>query len=234
MGQAERVTQAIDFGRANAKSPKIETLRSIVPFDKFILSGIPYFGPEIGSKVVLATDLAEALIYRLASEHLVLGDPLAKHSTRQAPWVSALDRGQEEPASLASARLESLEQPFGLPRRNFVGFFQGEGLYGGATVYRAKPFETQEAFILTMAFRVIHTELSQRFLQTMNQFLGLTEPELTCLKLFSIGKNLAEVESSTGYTRRAIYAHGQSAARKMGLRDQTHCVAQALRREMFS
>lgn len=231
--QAAMEVVANQFGRVNANHPVIERLRRAVPFDYFAISGIAFFGLGVGRGVMLATDMPEAFIRIFVAEKLYLEDPLTRLMTPDRYWGSWHDLGPDVLTGPGVERIRQVESQFGITTRTAIGFFKGEERFGAVTFCRASPFNEQEKFILEMAARVIHPELSDQLLQGMNQHLGLSEGELVCLKHFADGLDVPAIQQVTGYSTDTIYTYAKSAAKKMGVRGRTHAVAEVLRRKMI-
>ncbi|WP_245531312.1 helix-turn-helix transcriptional regulator [Asticcacaulis biprosthecium] len=225
---------ARQFGRANADHPNIQALRRIVPFDFFAMSGMAPFGLGVGRGVMLATDMPEDFIRKFLAEKLYPHDPLSFLVTPVNPWGSWHDLEPDALTGTGIPRIRALEREYGITTRTVVGFFNGDERYGGVTFCRSSPFSDNETFILEMATRVVHAELSDKFLSDMNSHMGLSAGELLCLGHFANGYDISEIEEATGYTTETIYSYSKSAAKKLGARARTDAVAEAMRRKLIA
>ncbi|MCA1936306.1 helix-turn-helix transcriptional regulator [Asticcacaulis sp.] len=232
--QAAMEVIANQFGRTHARHPLMETLRQIVPFDSFAMSGMAFFGLGVGRGVMLASDMPEAFIRLFLTEKLYHQDPMSYLMTAEQHWGSWHDLGPDVLTGPGVERIRQLERQFDITTRSAVGFFNGEHRFGGVTFCRTTPFSDHEKFILEMTTRVVHAELSDQLLSAMNQHLGLSEGELACLKHFADGLEVPAIHQVTGYATDTIYTYAKSAAKKMGVRGRTHAVAEALRRKVIA
>lgn len=224
---------ATGFGTAHANHPKIETLRDIVPFDQYALSGIDYPGLGIGGGVMLASDMPQAFLRDFVSQGLFRFDPLATLVSVNRIWGSWHDLTAEDLARPELAPIKALHRAHGVSTRTVVGFYRGDFCYGGATFARETPFTDREKFILEAGGRMVHTELSRQIISKMSAHAGLSGGEIRCLKAASDGLGAEAAAASTGYTVETYTSYIKSATKKLAANNRTHAVAEAIRRRMI-
>jgi len=231
--QAAREVEASRLGTNQAHNLKISTLRSIVPFDYYSISGIDYHGLGVGSGVMLGSDMPEAFLRDFLAQGLYSVDPMARLITPQNIWSSWHDFTPEEIAHPDLKPIRRLEIAHGITTRSCVGFYRGNFRFGGATFTRATPFREAEKFILEAVARMVHAELSNERIAGMLAHAGLSAGEISCLKAAADGLSAEESSKTSGYTAETISSYIKSATKKLGCINRTHAVAEAVRRHLF-
>ncbi|WKL57650.1 autoinducer binding domain-containing protein [Asticcacaulis sp. ZE23SCel15] len=231
--QAEMEVIARGFGRAHAAHPTIAQLRKLVVFDHFAISGIAFFGLGVGNGVMLASDMPEGFLRKFVAEGLYPHDPLSFLVSAENHWGSWHDLPADVLSGPYIDRIRELESEFGISTRSVVGFFDGENRFGGAIFCRSTPFSKEEKFILEMATRVVHSELSQELLSSMNQHLGLSAGEVRCLQLLADGHEIAGIQQATSYSVETIYSYVKTTSKKLSARGRAHALSEAFRRTLI-
>ncbi len=231
--QAAREVEASRLGTRQAHHPKIATLRSIVPFDHYSISGIDYQSLGVGSGIMLASDMPADFLRTFIDQGLFRADPISSRVTPQQIWFSWHDMTQDEGRRPELEPIRRLEQVYGIAPRSCVAFYREDFRYGAAVFTRATPFTGAEKFILEAAARMIHAELSTERLAGMTAHAGLSAGEISCLKTAAHGLSAEEASKATGYTPETIASYIKSATKKLGSANRTHAVAEAVRRRLF-
>ncbi|WAC49420.1 autoinducer binding domain-containing protein [Asticcacaulis sp. SL142] len=231
--QAKMEVVAIEFGRAHANHPKMAQVRKLVAFDFFAISGMAFSGLGVGNGVMLASDMPEGFLRKFVAEGLYPHDPLSVLITPEKHWGSWHDLPSEVLNVSSLSRIRELEREYGISRRSAVGFFDKEYRFGGGIFCRATPFSEAEKFILEMATRVVHAELSKELLLSMNQHLGMSAGEITCLQLLADGHEIAGIHQMTTYSIETLYSYVKSASKKLHAKGRTHAISEAFRRNLI-
>lgn len=232
--QAKAQAVATAWGTAAADPDKIKDLRRIVPFEHYAFSGLNYPGLGVGAGIMLASDMPKAFLEEFLSQELIRFDPLNTMSTPQTPWGSWHDLAAADLARPELQAIRVLERRHGIATRSVISLYRGTFRYGGAIFTRATPFTPDEKFILEVAARDIHSDISEAYIITMSSQSGINAGELACLSAVAGGMALEDAALATGYTPDTVTSYIKSATKKLGARNRTHAVAEAMRRRLIS
>jgi LuxR family transcriptional regulator len=230
MEQARRENQ---LGRLASSPDLINEVRRHAPFDQFAISGLDYPGLGAGSGVILASDMPEEFLKAWIARGLFSIDPLAQGVSPEHPIASWHDLTPQERETPAARSCHLLCTLHGLSQRTVFAFYNDQALIGGATFTRDTSFSEIELFALEQAARRQHQILSETRFQEMNQHLGLSAGEISCLQAIGDGLTTQETAEKEGYTLDTVNFYIKSAIKKLGSTNRTHAVAECIRRRLF-
>ncbi|EGF89664.1 bacterial regulatory protein, luxR family protein [Asticcacaulis biprosthecium C19] len=208
----------------------IESLRKVIPFDYFFFSGVDLDNCHTGANMVLMSDMPEAGIAEYHASGLVRADPLLTLVTVERPDLSWFDVPEEVKARPEVRALVSLLDQHHIPPRVIFSQWNSAGdPYGTAGYARTEPFSADEMAILSWFSRRIHKDLCEPVLNGFNQQIGLTAGETTCLELASRGMTSEEIGAQMDLTTETVNSYMKLITRKLGARNRSQAIADALR-----
>lgn len=209
----------------------IARMRQAVPFDQIAVCGLDLSPYEIGSYRSIDTDFPLSFIEAYSSDRLHLTDPLYIVGMQSAGPVVDADTRKLFPLT---DRLAHLLEVHGIGNRIFVPLRRGEVMFAGVTYARSTPFSGDEVDTLEILSPVIHSELTKEMMgRFAAQTLKLTEGELLCLRLSSIGLTSEQISVQSGYQTDTVNTYLKIAMRKLQSKNRTHAVAEAIRRKLI-
>jgi len=227
--QALREAAANQWGTVHGDQAIISRLRKIVPFDQYALSGLDYPGLGLGAGIMLASDMPSNFLKQFLELGLFKYDPLYSGLSKDNRWNSWHDLRSIDRTEPKLKDIIALQKAYGISTRSVVAF-----LYGGATFTRNTPFTEDEKFILEIAARTLHSELSATYIANMTAHAGLMTGEIACLQAIAQGQSSEEAAKSTGFTVQTTSAYIKSACHKLEAINRTHAVAEAMRRKIIN
>ncbi|MBO9198375.1 autoinducer binding domain-containing protein [Rhizobium sp. 16-449-1b] len=209
----------------------IARMRLAVQFDRIAVSGLDLPPFEIGAYRSIDTDFPLSFMEAYSAERHHLTDPLyivGLHSIE--PVIDAEARRQFP----LTDRLAQLLEFHDIHNRVFFPLRRGELMFAAVTVARATPFSADEVDTLKVLSPVIHFEITKELMQRFAaQTLKLTEGELLCLRLSSLGMTSEQIGLKSGYQTETVNTYLKIATRKLDSKNRTHAVAEAIRRKLI-
>lgn len=213
------------------RHPFIERLRLAVPFDYIAVTGLDLEDYRVGSGHSIDTDIPPAFFDAYYEEGMVQSDPFVAASRVARDVVVEEDVYAITPPS---QRLRYLERTFGVHNRTLFPLLRGDVVYGAVTFCRSKPFDADEIAFLAGVAEATHTMLTRPILQKFfAESLKLSDGEVLCLKLASLGMTSEEVSRQSSYAVDTVNTYLKTAIRKLGASNRLHAVAEALRRRLI-
>ena len=81
----------------------------------------------------------------------------------------------------------------------------------------------------------MHRVLTHAIMQKFSaQTLKLSEGEITCLRLASLGKTTDEISAASSYTPDTVNSYIKTAIRKLQADNRVHAIAEAIRRGLIT
>lgn len=236
LSQTDLVDATIDLRslpnrRQIVSHPFIEHLRRAVPFDFFAVSGLDFDGYRFGSGHSIDTDVPPAYLDAYYGDGLLAVDPFVQASMNAIGIVIEERVFDKEPPP---ERILYLAQTFGVFNRTLFPVRRGDIVFGAVTFSRSTPFTDCELSFLAEVAEVTHKVLTRPIVEKFSaQTLKLSEGELLCLKLASLGKTSEEIAKATSYTPDTVNTYIKAATRKLGAKNRGHAIAEALRRDLI-
>lgn len=228
--------QAVDLSslprlRQLNRHPFIERMRLAVPFDYIAVTGLDLENYRFGSGHSIDTDVPPAFFDAYYDEGMLASDPFVAASKLARDVVVQEDVYAVTPPS---QRLRYLERTFGVYNRTLVPLLRGDVVYGAVTFCRAKPFDTEEIAFLSGVAQAIHTMLTRPIMQKFfAESLKLSDGEILCLKLASVGMTSEEISKESSYAVDTVNTYMKTAIKKLGASNRLHAIAEALRRRLI-
>lgn len=212
--------------------PFIERLRRAVPFDFFAVSGLDLDGYRFGSGHSIDSDVPPAFLDAYYGDDLLKTDPFVKASLSAQSVVIEEEVYAKTPPP---QRLQYLARTFGVVNRTLFPIKRGDIVFGAVAFARATPFSREEIDFLGEIAETMHRVLTHAIMQKFSaQTLKLSEGEITCLRLASLGKTTDEISAASSYTPDTVNSYIKTAIRKLQADNRVHAIAEAIRRGLIT
>lgn len=204
-------------------------------FDSFIISGIPDRGQDVRPFVLLSGWPAE-WFERYASLGYVQFDPVARHCLATAEpfeWgLAPYDRESDLPAR----RVVEEAAAFGMTDGLCVPIHMETGLHGGVSFVGDTAGMTRQVRLeLHMLALYAHARLrGLREEAARPPRRAITAREAEVLKWAAAGKTACEIATITGLSERTVNQHCLNAQVKLGTRNRTQTVVEAIRHNLIA
>jgi DNA-binding CsgD family transcriptional regulator len=211
----------------------LETLRRIVPFDQYCISGLDIDGCQVGGGIFLSSNFSREFLEEYTESQLLQVDALAQKVSEQSPIASW---HEIPPADITEKGAQDFEE---LLRRNEIlprtGFsFWRDGRLNSAVIFgRTRPFIDQELAILDIFSEPLHSATALPILTALNENLRLSPGEIKCLRAAADGMSSEQIASDVGYATDTVNSYLKSAMKKMGATNRTQAVVSAVRRKII-
>jgi DNA-binding CsgD family transcriptional regulator len=207
-----------------------EDFRSLVGFDYYFFSGVDLDNCRTGTNIVLLSNMPEDGVRDYYDEKLVEVDPLMGLVSPERNVLSWHDVPDEVLARPEVKRLIRLLDRHHIPPRTIISLWNADGeCYGGAGFAREAPFSAVELRLLEWYGTRMHMALSEPVLTGFNLQIGLTPSEKACLMLASRGYISEEIAQDASLSPETVNTYLKIVVRKLGARNRTHAVADAIR-----
>ncbi|MGA1834316.1 response regulator transcription factor [Rhizobium wenxiniae] len=210
----------------------IERIKKSVAFDYVTVTGMDVDGYRLGeANFHIESDVPPALVEVYVADRLYETDPLLRHvlETRCAALESLV-----YPQTGAPSRLRQLADDFSVRNRTVFPIARGAIVIASVCFMRKHPFADDEILFLKEVSRAVYQsvvgELVERFAA---ESAGLTEGELICLRLAADGLTAAEISENSRYQTNTVDSYLKAATKKLGARNRTHAIGQAIRRGLI-
>ncbi|MDC7683313.1 LuxR C-terminal-related transcriptional regulator [Asticcacaulis sp. BYS171W] len=208
----------------------IESLRAVVPFEHYGFSGVDLDGCKTGSGILLSTDMPMDMFTTYLSERYAKIDPILHALTPDQTDVSWFDLPDAVKQAQQIKPMQRLFDRYHIAPRTVFSFWNDQGgLYGSAGFTRQTPFTPDERAVLKWASRKLHDDMALPILRAFNAQVGLTDNEQKCLELASRGLTSEEAGLKTGLSTETVNTYFKSATRKLGARNRSQAIADAIR-----
>ncbi|MDC7685263.1 LuxR C-terminal-related transcriptional regulator [Asticcacaulis sp. BYS171W] len=208
----------------------IDTLRHFVPFEYYFFSGVDLDNCRTGTNLLLLSNMPELGVQEYHNSGLVESDPLITLVSPDRPvmaWSEVPETELRKPKVQALVRLLNEHH---IPPRLIVSQWNRQGVFYGLAGYaRQKPFTLEETAMLTWFSNRIHHDLCEPVLTGFNQRIGLSNGERACIELASKGRTSEEISKDLKLSTETVNSYIKIASRKLGARNRTHAIADALR-----
>lgn len=212
--------------------PFVERLRKAVPFDFFAVSGLDLDGYRFGSGHSIDSDVPPAFLDAYYGDDLLKSDPFVKASLSAQSVVIEEEVYAKTPPP---QRLQYLARTFGVLNRTLFPLKRGEVVFGAVVFARATPFSREEIDFLGEVAETMHRVLTHAIMDKFSaQTLKLSEGEIICLRLASLGKTTDEISASSSYTPDTVNSYIKTAIRKLQADNRVHAIAEAIRRGLIT
>ncbi|ESQ79215.1 hypothetical protein AEYBE204_09405 [Asticcacaulis sp. YBE204] len=157
-------------------------------------------------------------------------DPLIQNLTAEQPDLSWFDLPKAVTQAPEVKPMQRLFDDYHIAPRTIFSFWNDrDGLYGTAGFTRRTPFTSDERAVLRWASHRLHADMSQPVLRAFNAQVGLTDSEQKCLELASRGLTSEETGLKAGLSTETVNTYFKSATRKLGARNRSQAIADAIR-----
>ncbi|MDV6330938.1 helix-turn-helix transcriptional regulator [Asticcacaulis sp. 201] len=212
------------------RSTVIEDLRSVMKFEHYLFAGIDLQSCEADKGFVLETDMPRALTDSYQQQQLFDVDPLMKGLSADRPTLSWFDIPDAAAEAATVKPLMTLLDLYAIAPRTVVSFWNDKNqLYGCAIFTRSSRFNAHERSLLQWTGKRLHDDMSKPILKAFNAQVGLNANESRCLQLASFGMTSEEIGLEMGFPTETINTYIKLATRKLGSKNRSQAVADALR-----
>lgn len=224
--------QSLPARRQIVAHPFVERIRSAVPFDFFAVSGLDLDGYRFGSGHSIDTDLPPAFLEAYYEDGLLRSDPFVKASIDATKVVVEEQVYAQTPPP---QRLQYLARTFGVLNRTLFPIRRGDLVFGAVTFSRSTPFSAEEIEFLGELAETVHRSITRPIMEKFSaQTLKLSDGEIVCLRLASLGKTTDDIAAASGYTSDTVNSYMKIAIRKLKAENRVHAIAEAIRRGLIS
>ncbi|MGV1917747.1 LuxR C-terminal-related transcriptional regulator [uncultured Agrobacterium sp.] len=211
--------------------PFVERLRAAVPFDFFAVSGLDLDGYRFGSGHSIDTNVPPAYLDAYYGDGLLASDPFVKASSTATGVVIEQEIYKQDPPS---ERLLYLAHTFGVLNRTLFPIRRLSRIFGAVTFSRSTPFDREEIDFLGDISGTMHTIITKPIMERFAaQEMRLTDGELDCLRIASLGKTSEEIASACRYTTDTVNSYIKAATKKLSAKNRSHAIAEAIRRGLI-
>lgn len=208
----------------------IEAFRSIIPFDNYLFSGVDLEGCYAGSAMVLSTDMPLVIFRDYHRQGLIQADPVFNLATPEHPDLFDIRFELTPGADVKTRKLAEIEGLHLLAPRTVFTFWNRSGrLYGLAAFTRDTPFTPAERTVLKWFGTRHHNDLQLPILRGFNQQLNIRDKEKACLDLASRGLSSEAIADELALSVESVNSYFRSATKKLGARNRSQLIADALR-----
>lgn len=210
----------------------IDRLRTAVAFDYVTVSGLDFDGYRLGDqKLHVESDVPAALVDVYISDKLYRNDPLLQ-ALQETNCFAVQSEVYEN--SDTSKRLEQLGLDFSVKNRTAFPMSRGDLVFGSVCFMRTEPFTTSEMdFLLMIARPIYHSVVDPIIKKFSAESAKLTEGEVRCLHLASNGLTTGEISERVSLQPSTVDSYIKTAIKKLGARNRTHAIAEAMRRSII-
>lgn len=217
--------------RSCRNHPFLERLRKAIEFDFVSISGLDIDGFRLGSGQSLDTNAPPAFVEAYFADGLYKSDPVVLALATSKCVVIEQKIYETNPPP---RRLAYLTELFNFRNRTVFPLRRGSLTYASVCFTRSEPFDADEiAFLEHIApavYSVITAPIAERF---ASESLKLSTGQITCLKLASEGLTSEDIGANSGYQTETVNSYIKAATKKLGARNRTHAIAEALRQNII-
>lgn len=211
--------------------PFVERLRAAVPFDFFAVSGLDIDGYRFGSGHSIDTNVPPAYLDAYYGDGLLSSDPFVRASSTATSVVIEQEIYEQDPPP---ERLLYLALTFGVLNRTLFPIRRGSRVFGAVTFSRSTPFDSEEIGFLGNISGTMHAIITGPIMERFAaQEMRLTDGELDCLRVASLGKTSEEIAVACGYTTDTVNSYIKTATKKLSAKNRSHAIAEAIRRGLI-
>lgn len=213
-------------------NPFVEKLRKAVAFDHVTVSGLDLDGYRLGERNFhIESDVPPALVEAYLADQLYAADPLLRY-VRETRCVAL--EALIYPAHNVPERFKQLANSFSIHNRTVFPIQRNHLVVASVCFMRRDPFTDDEIDFLRMVARPIYLSvvgsLVKRFAA---ESARLNEGEIICLRLAADGLTTAEIAANSKFQPATVDSYIKIATKKLGCRNRTHAIAEAVRRQMI-
>lgn len=218
--------------RRLAESSTIKKLALAVPFDFISICGLDIDNFRLGQETLIESNLPPTFVELYNAEKLEGVDPLVKAAC-----------GSEGPVRESAVlirnkmpdRIAYLLELFGIYNRILFPVRRADITYGAVTIARSTPLTADETAFMELIAEPVHTAISKPLMDRFRvEETKLTPGELACLAQASIGLTSEEIARETGYQPDTVNSYIKTAAKKLGVGNRSHAIAEAIRRKLIA
>lgn len=210
----------------------VQLFRKAVPFDFIAVVGMDFDDYAIGNGHSVDTDLPPAFLETYYSENWVQNDPFVQATRGAEEVIIEEDVYKTNPPE---QRLSYIFRTFGISNRTLFPLRRDDKVYGAVTFCRSEKFTHLEMAFLSMIAPVLHDAFVRPIVERFGaEHLKLTKGELAALQGASRGSTSEAISAETGFSAQTVDTYIKSATKKLGAKNRTQAVADAIRRNLIS
>lgn len=210
----------------------IDTIKKAVAFDYVSVAGMDIDGYRLGEhNFHIESDAPPALVELYVAERLYENDRLLRYvlETRCIASESII-----YPEAERLDRLTTLANEFAARNRTVFPIVRGSVVVASVCFMRQDRFTDDELSFLKQVLRPIYQSVVGGVVQRFAaESIKLTEGELTCLRLAADGLTTSEIAENSRFQATTVDSYVKAATKKLGGRNRTHAIAEAIRRGMI-